>query len=212
MSRVVIAAFAMLAASAGFPQNNCLDCHLELEDDALTPPATAFSDDVHEKAGLTCASCHGGDPTANVDDGEFERAMDPEKGYIGVPKRSEIPAMCGRCHSDPGYMHAYDPNIAVDQLVLAGRQPGEAHEGRDLSCLQRDAILALWLDLLRLQRGLESRVRGGQRLCGHHQVAAEQRHHAERREVVLRQQIVEPRLAGLVCRRARRLRQPNPIG
>jgi predicted CXXCH cytochrome family protein len=117
MNRPLILAAATLTATLGWAQNNCLDCHLELEDDDLTPAATAFAEDVHAKAGLTCASCHGGDPDVNVDDGEFERAMDPDKGYIGVPERSGIPAMCGRCHSDASYMHAYDPNIPVDQVA-----------------------------------------------------------------------------------------------
>jgi predicted CXXCH cytochrome family protein len=150
MSRVVIAAFAMLTASAGFPQNNCLDCHLELEDDALTPPATAFADDVHAQAGLTCASCHGGDPSANVDDGEYERAMDPKKGYIGVPKRSDIPQLCGGCHSDAGYMHGYDPNIAVDQLTqyrtsVHGQkiEEGDDKVAECASCHQAHGILAV---------------------------------------------------------------------
>jgi predicted CXXCH cytochrome family protein len=98
-------------------QNNCLDCHLELEDEALTPPASAWTDDVHAASGLTCASCHGGDPAANVDDGDYQRAMDPRKGYFGVPPARDVPAVCGKCHSDGAYMRAYDPNLPVDQVA-----------------------------------------------------------------------------------------------
>jgi predicted CXXCH cytochrome family protein len=106
---------AILLARRSEGQNNCLDCHLELEDDLLTPSATAWSNDVHAAAGLTCASCHGGDPEVNVDDGDYERAMDPAKGYIGVPERLQIPVMCGRCHSNASTMRRYDPNLPVDQ-------------------------------------------------------------------------------------------------
>ena len=150
MTLLLILVAAILTASSGWGQNNCLDCHLELEDDELTPAATAFGDDVHAEAGLTCASCHGGDPAANVDDGEIERAMDPKKGYIGVPKRSEIPAMCGRCHSDPGYMHEYDPNVPVDQAAqywtsVHGQklEAGDDKVAECASCHQAHGILAV---------------------------------------------------------------------
>ncbi len=150
MIRLSILAAAILTASLGWAQNNCLDCHLELEDDELTPAATAFADDVHAKAGLTCASCHGGDPAANVDDGDFERAMDPKKGYIGVPERANIPEMCGRCHSDAGYMHAYDPNIPVDQATqywtsVHGQKlrDGDGKVAECASCHQAHGVLAV---------------------------------------------------------------------
>jgi predicted CXXCH cytochrome family protein len=107
----------LFAPSPASAQDNCLDCHLELEDEALTPPASAWADDVHAASGLTCASCHGGDPSANVDDGEYERAMDPRKGYIGVPDPRSVPELCGKCHSDAAYMRGYDPNLPVDQVA-----------------------------------------------------------------------------------------------
>ncbi len=150
MRRLSFVVAAILTAPLGWAQNNCLDCHLELEDDELTPPATAFADDVHKKAGLNCASCHGGDPAADVSDGEFLRAMDPAKGYLGVPRRSEIPEMCGRCHSDPAYMHAYDPNIAVDQAAqywtsVHGQKlrAGDEKVAECASCHQAHGVLAV---------------------------------------------------------------------
>ncbi len=150
MTLLLILVVVILTAPLSWAQNNCLDCHLELEDDELTPAATAFADDVHAKAGLTCASCHGGDPAANVDDGELERAMDPKKGYIGVPKRSDIPNMCGRCHSDPVYMHGYDPNVPVDQAAqywtsVHGQKlrAGDDKVAECASCHQAHGILAV---------------------------------------------------------------------
>jgi hypothetical protein len=137
-----------LTAALGSAQNNCIDCHLELEDETLTPPAKAFAEDVHAKAGLTCASCHGGDPAANVEDGDYSRAMDPDKGYIGVPERAAIPGMCGRCHSDANFMRGFDPNIAVDQVAqyrtsVHGRKlaEGDAKVAECASCHQAHGIL-----------------------------------------------------------------------
>jgi hypothetical protein len=92
-------------------KDTCLTCHLGLGDNRLTPPATRFNGDIHRAQGFTCAACHGGDPTA---DG-FE-AMDPAKGFIGVPVRQKIPEVCGRCHSDPRFMRRYNPEIRTDQV------------------------------------------------------------------------------------------------
>jgi predicted CXXCH cytochrome family protein len=148
MTRLLVIIAALLSASRGWAQNNCLDCHLELEDETLTPAATSFSEDVHAKAGLTCAACHGGDPTANVEDGDYSRAMDPAKGYIGVPERSAIPGTCGRCHSDAGYMHRFDPNLAVDQVAqyrtsVHGQKlaEGDARVAECASCHRAHGIL-----------------------------------------------------------------------
>lgn len=94
--------------------NSCVSCHLEIGDE-LALPVEGMKGDVHSRQGLSCADCHGGDPTAGLEDGDPEAAMDPAKGYIGVPKRSEIPQFCSRCHSDPEYMHRFNPRAATDQ-------------------------------------------------------------------------------------------------
>ncbi len=94
--------------------NNCVVCHLEMGDE-LAVPVTGMHQDVHEQQGLSCVDCHGGDPTADVED--MEAAMDPAKGYIGVPERNEIPQFCARCHSDPNYMRQYNPRVSTEQLT-----------------------------------------------------------------------------------------------
>jgi hypothetical protein len=69
-----------------------MDCHTQIG----SPEATSFKNDVHFKQGLSCAECHGGDSSAQ----EMESSMDKNKGYIGIPKPGDIPAMCGTCHGD----------------------------------------------------------------------------------------------------------------
>lgn len=117
MSRLV-AVLALLAFAATVSaQDNCIDCHLELEEDFLSEPARAMADDVHAKAGFNCASCHGGDPEIEIVNDEYDRAMDPDKGFIGTPDPAAIPSLCGGCHADAAFMHDYDPNVSVDQLA-----------------------------------------------------------------------------------------------
>jgi hypothetical protein len=90
--------------------NTCVDCH-----GALDPPLQVtdqqFSSDIHSQKGLTCASCHGGDPTkADMD------AMSKTAGFRGKIERSQIPALCGGCHSDVAFIRKYNPSLRTDQL------------------------------------------------------------------------------------------------
>ena len=94
--------------------NSCIWCHQEIGDE-LAEPILAMENDVHADKGLSCVDCHGGDATAGFDEDETA-AMDPAKGYIGVPERTEIPQFCARCHSDPGYMRQFNPRVSTDQF------------------------------------------------------------------------------------------------
>jgi predicted CXXCH cytochrome family protein len=80
----------------------------------LSRPAQLIKDDIHIKNGLSCASCHGGDPSAT----DMTEAMSPQKGFAGKIDRRRIPELCARCHSDAAYMHNFKPQQRVDQLAL----------------------------------------------------------------------------------------------
>jgi Cytochrome c3 len=94
------------------PTSRCAECHLAMDDDTLSPPARAFAQDVHARAGFTCASCHGGDPNQQ----DQERAHDPKKEFHGKFAPKEIPALCGKCHGDAVLMKHFNPSLRVDQL------------------------------------------------------------------------------------------------
>lgn len=94
--------------------NSCVSCHLEMGDD-LAVPVEGMKTDIHAQQGLSCVDCHGGDATLGLD-GDMEASMDPAKGYIGVPKRTEIPQFCAKCHSDPNYMRRFNPRVSTDQF------------------------------------------------------------------------------------------------
>jgi hypothetical protein len=92
-------------------QSTCLDCHGTL-DPPLQVTAEKFGQDIHSQKGLTCASCHGGDP--NKADME---AMSKKAGFRGKIERNQIPALCGSCHSDGAFMRKFNPSLRTDQLV-----------------------------------------------------------------------------------------------
>lgn len=100
----------MGAASQAQTTNTCLECHGVL-DPPLQVTEAQFSQDIHAQKGLTCASCHGGDPTkADMS------AMSKAAGFRGKIERSQIPALCGRCHADAALMRQYNPGLRTDQL------------------------------------------------------------------------------------------------
>jgi hypothetical protein len=101
------------APKAPAPTTGCVDCHLALDDERITPPAKAFADDIHAKAGFTCVFCHGGDATAQ----DQEAAHDRKKGFLGKPAPRDIPGICARCHSDAATMKHFNPSLRVDQLA-----------------------------------------------------------------------------------------------
>lgn len=108
-------AVVLIAAVIAYPlctaaQDTCALCHAELGGE-LASPTMEVPESVHGDVQLSCAGCHGGDPEAE----EMEVAMSPANGYVGIPAREDVPAFCGKCHSDERYMRQYRPRIPVDQ-------------------------------------------------------------------------------------------------
>ena len=117
--RVYIIAFAVVSFTCGtsviaqeskqFPRDDqCVVCHQDLE----LFPEDFNENDIHLQRGLSCAGCHGGDPSAE----DQYAAMNPRKGYIGIPAKNARVNLCGKCHSNVEIMRNYQPRIATDQL------------------------------------------------------------------------------------------------
>ncbi len=111
-----IAAFACLVGASAAPlraqspptSEACVQCHLGLDDDRLAAPARDFPSDIHAEKGFGCLDCHGP---------ESHGSLDPAMGFLHAPDRRDIPALCGRCHSDAEFMRQYNPSIRVDQVT-----------------------------------------------------------------------------------------------
>lgn len=107
---LALQSWSFAQAAKATPGSICLDCHSAL-DKPLQVTSEQYADDIHAQKGLTCASCHGGDPTS------ADNAMDPKKGFRGHIKRADIPAICGGCHADAAYMRQFNPSLRTDQLA-----------------------------------------------------------------------------------------------
>ncbi len=130
---IVLALSAMSASRAQQVKtvDKCYSCH----NDIGTNEAQLYSGDVHFKAGVTCADCHGGDATVEDQDA----AMNPAKGYIGVPKAAAIPQVCGKCHgpSATDFKEKYHLDNVMDEFKASvhGRALTESNDGPScISC------------------------------------------------------------------------------
>lgn len=105
-------AFIMTLTSAASRAqvDSCVQCHTELSD----KPSQLIANDIHTQRGLSCADCHGGDPTLGTD-GNMHAAMDPAKGFIGKPKPADVGKFCAKCHADLNYMRRFNPQARTDQ-------------------------------------------------------------------------------------------------
>jgi Cytochrome c3 len=107
---ISITALLLLSSAGAQTPNTCVDCHSAL-DAPLKITQEQFAQDIHFQKGLSCASCHGGDPTRSDMD-----AMSKAAGFRGRPDRKSIPALCGKCHSAVALMRQYNPSLRTDQL------------------------------------------------------------------------------------------------
>lgn len=102
----------LLSPLSLYPQtNSCIKCHGEMEEKLLAP-VEAFKQDIHQKFGLNCSDCHGGNPT------EEDIDLAKDKTFKGSPQRKQIPELCSSCHSNSNYMRGFNPNLRVDQSAL----------------------------------------------------------------------------------------------
>jgi hypothetical protein len=132
-------------------QNRCVLCHTDSESQSaenLFSVATGSRqaavhmnlkevvEDVHFRSGLSCAGCHGGDPTADLGH-DFVKEW-PEKDR--QKNRAWVVQFCARCHSDPKMMHDFNPSLPTDQLAKFkdsphGRTLLGQHDDRAPSCV-----------------------------------------------------------------------------
>lgn len=94
------------SAAAAKADDYCLGCHKDVE----SAPAMKYENDVHFKMGISCAACHGGDPSQE----DMDAAMNPKKGYTGVPKGEAIVKTCLGCHADSSKMSKYHSKIDTE--------------------------------------------------------------------------------------------------
>lgn len=132
-------------------QNRCILCHTDSEAQSAetlfsvptgsNKPAAHMNlkeivEDTHFRRGLSCAGCHGGDPSADFGHDFVKEWPDKDR----QKNRGWVVQFCARCHSDPKIMHEFNPSLPTDQLAKFessphGRTLLEQHDDRAPSCV-----------------------------------------------------------------------------
>ena len=107
---------AVLAAADAAKPSTCIVCHGESDlwdgdRRKLYVNEKDLANDVHWQLGLRCNDCHGGDPTST----EFTTVHSVEAGFHSLKSPADVPAFCGRCHSNIEFMRKYQPSPRTDQ-------------------------------------------------------------------------------------------------
>lgn len=110
MRHILVWTVLLSAATFGstYGIDQCIECHSIINEEITN----AFKQDIHSQSGLSCVDCHGGDATSD----DEAVAMNPKRGFVGVPTKRSEPEFCGKCHSDPKYMRRYNPSLPTDQV------------------------------------------------------------------------------------------------
>ncbi len=109
----------------------CIQCHAG-QPAKLGAPVKDWQGSVHQRNGISCHDCHGGDPT------DFANAMAPERGFIGVPDYQQVPEFCGRCHV--GVLADYRESAHGRKIAEGGAQCVVCHGNHAVQEARLDLI------------------------------------------------------------------------
>jgi predicted CXXCH cytochrome family protein len=100
---------SLAASGAWAAKDSCFECHSVQEGMSIV-----FQDDIHYKNGISCADCHGGDPS----DDNGNTSMNASRGFKVRVKHEDVAAYCGRCHSDAAFMGKHKAGERTGQAAL----------------------------------------------------------------------------------------------
>jgi nitrate/TMAO reductase-like tetraheme cytochrome c subunit len=109
----------------------CIECHGG-QPGPLGAPVAEWRTSIHSGNGISCHDCHGGDPT------DFAMAMDPERGFLGAPDYTDVPAFCGRCHV--GVAEEYQAGAHGQAIESGGAQCVVCHGNHAIQKANLDLI------------------------------------------------------------------------
>jgi hypothetical protein len=121
----------LLPGMACAEETVCLQCHGG-QPGRLGEPVALWRQSIHAANGISCHGCHGGDPT------DMANAMDPARGFVGVPVGEDIPAFCGRCHV--GVQEDYLNSAHGQALGFGGPQCVTCHGNHQVVAATPDLI------------------------------------------------------------------------
>ena len=128
------------SAEAG---NSCVRCHSRLPGSSFVGAKShSWSGSVHQKHGVTCDKCHGGNPLAT-------EQKDAHEGVLGSSDPSSrvyfknIPTTCGKCHGAEYYKFTQSKHYKILESAGKGPECVTCHGSMVTSILTPDTVAAV---------------------------------------------------------------------
>ncbi|MBM4388134.1 MAG: hypothetical protein FJ088_10380 [Deltaproteobacteria bacterium] len=121
--------FLQSLPARGQSANQCVSCHQNLQKKELAKYFDLWKNSVHEKKGIFCEACHGGDPGASEKGKAHAGILPSDDEKSGIYPRN-VPATCGKCH--PAELNDFKQSLHYTQLVKANAGPtcATCHQGK----------------------------------------------------------------------------------
>ncbi len=131
------------SAEEGKSANSCVRCHSRLPGSSFVGAKShSWTGSVHEKHGVTCDKCHGGDPRAT-------EQKDAHAGVFGStdPASSvyfkNVPSTCGKCHGAEFYKFTQSRHYKILESAGKGPECVTCHGSMVTSVLTADTVAAV---------------------------------------------------------------------
>jgi len=143
LSCALLVSKSVLADVGKEETNSCVQCHSRLPSSGfLGVKSHSWAGSVHQKNGVTCDKCHGGNPGAKK----------AEKAHAGVlssrnPKSTvyfkNIPSTCGACHGAEFYKFSQSRHYKMLESTGQGPECATCHGSMVIRILSPDNIAAV---------------------------------------------------------------------
>ena len=131
------------AAAAGKKGNSCVACHSRLSGSSFVGAKShSWAGSIHQKRGVTCDKCHGGDPLA-------AEQKDAHAGVLGSADPASpvyfknIPAACGKCHGAEFYKFTQSRHYKILESTGKGPECVTCHGSMVTTILTPDTVAAV---------------------------------------------------------------------
>ncbi len=121
MCGVLIFAAPVGSATSEKMKNSCVECHSQLTGDSFVGAKShAWKGSVHQRRGVTCEKCHGGNPGASGQKEAHSGVLGSRSAQSPVYYKN-IPSTCGKCHGAEFYK--FTQSFHYRKLESAGKGP-----------------------------------------------------------------------------------------